>query len=329
MRKLARIAYNSSNWHHPTGDAALYEDPSTYNYQNGFGHEDWLFRSEWLIDGWRYAFLQGVNKSANKLIAAKKPLDITLYTIEPPDNKRRFVATLFEAEVLDDEQARDAVATFRDRGWYDVMLEEIAKVEGNASALGAADWATHVLNIRFRQGNVREFPPDTYATASNPALKASRYLLYDLEKIYPSIGKVTTRLGSADPPKVLPFVRKAILQTECTPEHARMQKQLMAELRIEYPQATVLREDDYIDVTVRTPTELILFEIKSDLDPRSVIRQGLGQILEYAYHPTRVHELPLRLVIVGRSPLPTSDEGYLDRLRGEFSLPIEYRVVSI
>jgi hypothetical protein len=80
---------------------------------------------------------------------------------------------------------------------------------------------------------------------------------------------------------------------------------------------------------VRTADELVLFEIKSDLDPKSVIRQALGQILEYAYHPSRDHNLPVRLVIVGRKSLSARDGKYLDVLKRDFKLPIEYRAVSI
>lgn len=66
MSKITRIAYNSSGWQHPTGDALREEASGTYNSDNGFGHEDWLFRSEWQIEGWCYAFLQGFNKSHAK-----------------------------------------------------------------------------------------------------------------------------------------------------------------------------------------------------------------------------------------------------------------------
>jgi len=61
-----------------------------------------------------------------------------------------------------------------------------------------------------------------------------------------------------------------------------------------------VREKDFIELSVHTPSETLLFEIKSDLEPRSVIRQALGQILEYAYHPSRVHPNPVKLFIVGR-----------------------------
>jgi hypothetical protein len=108
-----------------------------------------------------------------------------------------------------------------------------------------------------------------------------------------------------------------------------MQAKLMKELKDEYPGRQVLRENEFIDVSVRTKTELILFEIKSDLDPRSVIRYALGQILEYAYHPLRTHNLPIRMVIVGRRPLTDADEKYLDRLKHAFALPLAYRFVDL
>ena len=116
--KLTRISYNSTDWRRPTGDARKYEARGTYNYEHGFGHEDWLFRSEWLIDGWRYAFLQGFNKSRQKLL--QHTLDLTLYTIEP-DKRRRFIANIYELECLSNEQSREALSAFRRNGWLDTM----------------------------------------------------------------------------------------------------------------------------------------------------------------------------------------------------------------
>jgi hypothetical protein len=90
IQKIARISYNSENWYKPTGDAQKYE-VGTYNQKFGFGHEDWLFRSEWLIDGWRYAFIQGVNKSRSKLLKEGRSFNLILFTILP-EGGRRYVA---------------------------------------------------------------------------------------------------------------------------------------------------------------------------------------------------------------------------------------------
>jgi hypothetical protein len=75
---------------------------------------------------------------------------------------------------------------------------------------------------------------------------------------------------------------------------------------------------------VRTDREIMLFEVKSDLRPLSVVRQALGQVLEYAYHPRRIHDLPVQLVIAGRRPLEGDDLAYFEQLKQRFALPIAY-----
>jgi hypothetical protein len=327
--KITRISFNSSEWRRPTGDAREYEEAGTYNHKHGFGHEDWLFRSEWLIRGWRYAFIQGVNKSHARLVKSGQPVDLTLFT-KQPDGKRRYVATIRAVECLGDQQAKDALKEFKGRGWFSLMKREIRAVKGNVSALGATKWAKHVLNVRFRLENVALFPPKTFAAAGDPVLKKSRYMLYDGATIEQSAKALAKRAsaGSVELPGTKSFKRGAVAEVECTPEHAHMQAKLMQKLKEEHPHDQIVRENDFIDVSVRTKTELLLFEIKSDLEPRSVIRHALGQILEYAFYPTRQHTLPLKLVIVGRCALSTDDMAYLRLLQQKFRLPVSYRVMT-
>lgn len=323
MPRITRISFNSDGWRRPTGDARQDEGAETYNGQNGFGHEEWLFRSEWLINGWRYAFLQGVNKSYKALCRLQKPFDVTLFTKEP-DGRRRYVATILEVECVPPEMASEVAAEFKARGWYQQMINEIEAVGGRSAALGDAGWTPEIINIRYRLENVRMAAPGEYAGPGDPILQLNRYILTNVENVQAK----RLREGRIDPPDFKPFWRTGIPGRECTPEHARMQAALMRELTTEYPGASIVREQDFVDVVVRTSTELILFEIKSDLDPLSVVRNALGQILEYAFHPKRQHDPTPKLVIVGRRPLTPQDEQYLERLRNTFSLPISYRVVD-
>ena len=326
---ITRIAFNSANWQRPTGEAHQHEAEGTFNQENGFGHEDWLFRNEWLIDGWRYAFIQGVNKSRDRLLEEQTPFDVTLFTIDD-QNRRRYVARIGAVECLSDDQADAALNIFRDNRWLDAMCTDIKKVGGNVDVLGRDPRAKHILNVRFRIEHVDLFPPDTFAKIDDPVFKLNRYNLNNLGAVaVKDREKQRTRLGAENPPDQRPFMRKATAATLCTPEHAKIQAKLVEELRMEFPNARFICEEDFVDVTVQTETELHLFEIKSDQEPRSVIRQALGQILEYAYHPSRAHTLPRSLVIVGRSTLKPQDEEYLRCLRNNFSLPLSYRVVPI
>ena len=330
MPKLTRISYNSKNWQRPTGDAKRHEAPGTYNHEHGFGHEDWLFRSEWLIEGWRYAFLQGVNKSHRRLVEAGEPVDLTLFTIEP-DKRRRYVATIDEVECLDNGQAEAALEFFKQQGWFQTMLDEVAANGGNSSALGDSQWAKHILNVRFRLENVTPFNVREFAAANDPVIGLSRYMLYDVDRAERKVlADRMTRKGSEIAPLAVPVRRKAVSSVEYTPEHAKMQAKLLAELKEQFPAARIRCEEDFVDICLYTESERVLFEIKTDLAPRTVLRQALGQLLEYAFYPgTREYTLTTRLVVVGRRPLSPKDQLYLSKLRDDFSLPLEYRVVTL
>ena len=179
--------------------------------------------------------------------------------------------------------------------------------------------------------NVEPFLPATFALPDDPVMKLNRYQLTDLQEVSSKFNAqpLQGRAGSASLPPIRQVMRSATPAAVYTPEHARMQEKLMVELNKEYPKAKVVREENFIDVSVHTEQELILFEIKSDLEPRTVIRQALGQILEYAYHPNRAQALPVRLVIVGRRPLAAVDSEYMRYLTTKFLLPLSYRVVEL
>jgi hypothetical protein len=330
LKKLTRISYNSKDWRKPTGDAAHHEAKETYNSQYGFGHEDWLFRNEWEIAGWRYAFLQGVNKSHKKLVEANEPFDVTLFTVQP-DKKRRYVADIHDAECLTDAQAEAALEEFEKRGWLNAMTSEIVEVSGDASVLGHVEWAKHTLNVRFRLENVTMFT-STFADESDPIQHYNRYQLYDapsLERLANSSRPSRGRKGSTNLPVGQSYIKRGTAATEVSPEHTKMQARLMSELITEFHGAKIIREENYIDVLVETKSEIHLYEIKSDLSSRTVVRKALGQLLEYAFANFSESTKGLQLTAVGRRPLSIEDESYLQHLRQNYHLPINYRVVRI
>jgi hypothetical protein len=57
-----------------------------------------------------------------------------------------------------------------------------------------------------------------------------------------------------------------------------MHKKLKALLEGRYKKQSVITEFEGIDVCVRTASEVILYEIKSDTSPRAVIRNALGHL---------------------------------------------------
>lgn len=127
-----------------------------------------------------------------------------------------------------------------------------------------------------------------------------------------------------------PHLRQGSDPIEVTPEHARMHKKLEALLVRRYGKRNVTTEFEGIDVCVHTANEVILYEIKSDTSPRAVIRNALGQVLEYAfYRPKLWKGAHVRLVIVGRNSPGSAERQYLYRLRKDFHLPMSYKTVKI
>lgn len=109
-----------------------------------------------------------------------------------------------------------------------------------------------------------------------------------------------------------------------TPEHARLQAALADHLQATRADCKVLCEQDFIDVQVISTDRTELYEIKSDLDPLSVVRQAIGQSMEYAFHPRRSFDKPLHLFIVGRRALAAADKEYFEELKRRVRVPLDY-----
>src|SRR5438034_6190667 len=111
---VARICWNSANWVYPTGEASRI-GRVIYVTKAGFGFEEWLFNFQWVLDGWKYGFLQPVNKSLAKVQGTT--IDIRLWTISPKA-EWFYVAHVPSCEVLMEEQAEHARREFKRRGWF-------------------------------------------------------------------------------------------------------------------------------------------------------------------------------------------------------------------
>ncbi len=63
IMQYTRLTFNSKNWKMPTGLAGKSSNPDCFEGKHHFGFEEWLFDQSTLINGMKYAFLQGVAKS--------------------------------------------------------------------------------------------------------------------------------------------------------------------------------------------------------------------------------------------------------------------------
>lgn len=63
--KIARICWNIQSWKKPSGPLGKSKDTNSFEVNPGFGHEEWIFDFEKLIDGYKYSFLEPLNTKNN------------------------------------------------------------------------------------------------------------------------------------------------------------------------------------------------------------------------------------------------------------------------
>lgn len=87
--KIARICWNNNFWISPSGRIGKSTDEKSYEYEMGFGHEEWNFRTDRIVDGYSYGFLQQFN--IKNAIHTGKTYNINFYSIEKvPSNKNKW-----------------------------------------------------------------------------------------------------------------------------------------------------------------------------------------------------------------------------------------------
>lgn len=110
--------------------------------------------------------------------------------------------------------------------------------------------------------------------------------------------------------------------------HNAVQTALFSQLAAEYGPSNVWTEyptgtGGYADALVRRKDGgRQLYEIKIAASASAVVRQAMGQLLEYGYRRGGLE--PKELFIVGEHPLDESTRAFLDRLRIDFNLEIDY-----
>lgn len=321
--KLCRICWNLEQWRRPSGNAARLEGDS-YVSQHGFGHEEWLFNFEWMINGCRNGFVQGIHKNYDHYKGKSFPL--LLYTINA-DRSHLAVAYIKSVYVPTDEELSIVSDWYAKYGWLDQMREDLQRIGVMTDQLD--DPAPKELaNIRFTPEDVRRFDPmPLFAPGENraPAVTA-RYMAFNWDgrlDFLDTTNKVDNlgELANDDPRRSEELRRRAAQQgTEIDAKHVRMQNRLFESLKQRHE--SVSYEENFVDLIGRDPGLVTYYELKTAPTARMCIRQAMGQLLEYSHYPTSTPAN--RLIVVGEAPATDQDRTYLANIRSEFNLPIHY-----
>jgi hypothetical protein len=335
-RRISKICWNENDWMSPSGGLGKSYDLKSYERERGFGHEEWLFDFEKLIDDYHYTSLQSVHKGRENYI--NKNFNVRLYSHNSSINENLWIGSIKNLEVISSENSKIIYEHYKSNGWFDEMAIQIKSVNGDFH---------HFVNLKPHEYfNVR-FKPEN-AKLDKPYKKIENYIsiigTYRYQFVH---DKLKTPIGEKQKGKRRNFKFKSgkslkslesrvstrlkkVIQSE--PLHDKIQEILYEHLVILHGKENVGMETDTglatrIDVSVSTSNGIILYEVKSYPSVMITIRAAIGQLLEYAFYPNPIKDLQ-EMIIVSHLPIEEEDKEYLEFLRNRTSLKIFYQSVD-
>ena len=173
-KKVARICWNTNDWKSASGHIGKSRSKETYEGVHNFGHEEWLFDLDKVIDGYHYGSLEPIFQNWD--IYQNKTFDILLYTYNGSTKTLYWVGWLYNVKVITKDECERIAAEYRKRGWSHQM-------ESQAIAAGAKideeDPPGSDFRIRFSPNNIKRVPNGLVAFKT---ISTFRYLLLQYDE---------------------------------------------------------------------------------------------------------------------------------------------------
>lgn len=330
--RIARITWNSLNWVKPSGRVGK-SNSQSFEKEKGYGHEEWLFASDAVIEGYKYGFLEPVHKFRSTYEG--KSFDILLYTRNAETNESFWVTKLEDVKVISSEESEKILEVYKERGWYEQMRMDLFNL--NLDTIHLDSWtnskADELFNVKFTAEQLHRIPPDLIPF-KDFSLPSDRYnLIYItsdvLENYHHSAeGAFDFESGST---KVEPLGKGQKTYTkreiEVVNKHNEIQKKFLKYLQEQNKGKEVRVEchahgSSRIDVTMKTSTGFIFYEIKAYNNLRTSIREALGQLLEYCFYP-EAHYAE-KIVLVSDQKPSSATRTYLNHIKSKLNIPFSY-----
>lgn len=336
--RVSKICWNYNGWLKPSGLDGKSRDKKSYERMYKFGHEEWLFDFDKLIDGYHFAALQPIGKFRDKYIGGV--YNIVLYSVNSNGAQWCWVAEISNVEAIDRELESDAIEKYRETGWLDEMASDLKAIGADEKRFMAAVRSDGLFNIRFRPEDVSWFGAEPVPFGEHEEISHTRYTLLTKASVI-SDRRPTSAGSSAQGNPGLMFSgkkwkkpnggkREPNQQTviQCLQLHTDIQNSLMEYLEENYPGHQVELEvgksdGGSIDLVMRKANgKNVFYEVKTYASAKMSIREAMGQLMEYSYYPDS--KLADELVVVSQAPLGEDGKRYIKMLNKKFSIPISY-----
>lgn len=338
-KRLARLAWNEYGWVMPSGRYGKSDHPDTHEAKFGYGHEEWLFDTSKIVNGFHYGFLEPVRKEQDAY--THRTFDVWLYSINGKSKKRFWIGEITNLIVIDKVEANKIKQTYIDYGWLDEMEDQIKVYRANEK--GFSNWeGVDLFNIKFKPKDLTVNDPYVELPNEHPIYGQSRYAFvnfkneYGLDNVLEDTFDFDTSIVDKDEededPQRQSYHREP-KSIEILYLHKAISQSLTKVLRKTYGVKNVKREQNAgygsnkIDIIVKTKKQYIFYEIKTYNTLKTSVREAFGQLMEYSYYPNK--QKAKELVIVSQIPADNQTKIYFKHLRDTFNLPIYYQSYNL
>jgi len=333
--KIARICWNNNYWISPSGRLGKSTDKDSYEYITGFGHEEWNFDTDKVIDGYVYGFLQQCNNKSD--IHKGAIYNISFYSIEKINsykNKKWWLGKINSVEVISGDESKKIYNIYKKNGWLSEMEADLNKFNFDLKEFKKTSEDTF-FNIKFKVFDMQLLDEPMEITANDPAIPSFYYKLLNKTQepqlFRANSNKFIFKPGH-NPGKNETVAKSKGGKKDKSLFHNEIQTKIFALLEAIYKKGNVGTENvlgyqTKVDIVVREKSNYIFYEIKTSQTAKAAIREAIGQILEYAFWPDKNNAK--KLIIIA-PPTPTTDAiVYIKRLRKEFKMPIYYQQYDV
>ncbi len=331
MKKIARICWNNNSWIEPSGRPGKSPNKDSYEFQNGYGHEEWLLDTTKLIDGYHYGYIQAIGKHRDTYI--DQTFDVSLYSINSDTKQRWWLGEIKGLEVVSAKESEKVYRKYKQNGWYKEMLSQLNQVGANIEEFKNFVTPDIFSVVRYKPSSLYLLDEPTEFSANDPAVTSNYYNLKN--KIMEPNLEITKGFefkaghnAGNDSSKRSYGAHKGKVSLI----HNQLQTALYEKLVNRFGVKCVGTEvqcgsGNRIDVVLKEKSKYSLYEVKVMNNAKSCIREAFGQLMEYAfyYDEINIH----KLVVVSPHVINKRDKQYLQRINERFGFNLEYMHLTL
>jgi len=338
--KITRICWNANNWIEPSGAEGKSKDIDSFEESNGFGFEEWIFDFTKIIDGYIYGYVPAAGADRHRFSTITGLFDLSFYTIQnkKKETLRWWIGTIFDVEIISRDQSKTIYDIYKKNDWLKERFNQLKKLKISYENY-LDSFPTNFVNIRFKLKNIQLLDEPITFSHKDPAIKSNYYNFLDFKQFPQTVLVIQSKDSKVQLQKEI-FSREAytIEAKKFNKLHSIIGNQLLQQLQSQNTgdykifSEFSLENNTRIDIMLETNFgKHIIYEIKIAHNLREVLRQSVGQLLEYAFHLT--YKKIEKLIIVSTFDLndPKHDEErkFLIFLNTNFNIPILYEHFDI